>query len=181
MVILAMALSSFAVSRGSDPANATDPRFEAVFRALPTTQGLITVVSFAQRFIELITITIVAANVSAEWSQGTLRNLLVREPGRIRLLAGKMLALVLFVALSATLAAFLRAAVTLPYATSHAVPSAPWTSTAGLAAFAGFWGGELLGLVGVSLLGMLIAVLTRSAASPLPGSAREPVSMRASR
>ena len=36
--------------------------------------------------------TVVAANVAAEWSQGTLRNLLVREPGRLRLLAGKMLA-----------------------------------------------------------------------------------------
>jgi len=42
------------------------------------------------------------------------------------------------------------------------MPVAPWVSSTGSTSLAGFWGGELLGLFGVGLLGMSIAVLTRS-------------------
>ena len=41
-------------------------------------------------------------------------------------------------------------------------PATCWTSTEGLRIFLAFFGNEVLCLVGVSALGMLIAVLTRS-------------------
>src|SRR5260370_40094868 len=129
-------------------------------RALPTQQGLIILLSsHAQTLLIVIAIIIVAANVAAEWSQGTLRNLLVREPGRLRLLAGKMLALLLFVTISAALALLIGADVALAAAQSHGISTTLWTSSDGVGAFFRFFGNVLLGLVGVSLLGMLIAVL----------------------
>jgi ABC-type transport system involved in multi-copper enzyme maturation permease subunit len=162
MAIVTVSLSYFALTSVGAPGAAGDERFASLVEALPTSQGLVAVLSFAQKFINVIAIAMVGANVAAEWSQGTMRNLLVREPGRLRMLAGKMLALLLFVAVSATLALLLDIGVSLYYSNSHAMPVAPWLSSTGLTSLAGFWGGELLGLFGVSLLGMIIAVLTRS-------------------
>jgi ABC-2 type transport system permease protein len=156
MVAVAVGLSYFGLS------HAADPRLEQTAQAVPTTQGLITLVSFPQRFLDTIVIAMVTADVAAEWSQGTLRNLLVREPGRLRLLAGKMLALLLLVAVSASLALFVAAGFVLVAAPAQGMSTAPWISSGGVVAFVGFWARELLGLAGVSLLGMLVAVIVRS-------------------
>jgi ABC-type transport system involved in multi-copper enzyme maturation permease subunit len=156
LVAVAVGLTYFGLS------HFTDPRFEPAARAVPTPLGLVTLVSFPQRFLDTVVIAMVTANLAAEWSQGTLRNLLVREPGRLRLLAGKMLALLLFVAVSASLALLIAAGFVLVAAPAQGVSTAPWLSLSGFGAFAGFWGSELLALAGVSLLGMLVAVATRS-------------------
>jgi ABC-2 type transport system permease protein len=156
MVAVAVGLTYFGLS------HVADPRLEQTARAMPTAQGLVTLVSFPQRFLDTIVIAIVTANLAAEWSQGTLRNLLVREPGRLRLLMGKMLALLLFVAVSASFALLVAAGFVLVAAPSQGLSTAPWISLSGAGAFVGFWGGELLGLAGVSLLGMLVAVMARS-------------------
>src|SRR5258708_32592030 len=42
------------------------------------------------------------------------------------------------------------------------ISTTAWTSSQGMDAFLSFFGNELLCLVGISLLGMLVAVLTRS-------------------
>jgi ABC-2 type transport system permease protein len=65
-----------------------------------TPEGLVSIIGQARSVIIAIALVMVTANLAAEWSQGTLRNLLVREPHRLRWLAGKMLALVLFVLLT---------------------------------------------------------------------------------
>ncbi len=131
-------------------------------RAFPTPLGLITVIGQARSLIIVIALIIVTSNIAAEWSQGTLRNLLVREPGRLRLLAGKMLALVLFVTLSLILTLAISAALILVAAHAQGIATAPWTSSEGIRAFFLLFGNEVLCLVGISLLGMLIAVLARS-------------------
>ena len=82
---------------------ATGREIDPLAHAFPTPLGLITVVGQARSFIIVVALIIVTANLAAEWSQGTWRNLLVREPRRLRLLAGKMLALLLFVLGSMTL------------------------------------------------------------------------------
>jgi len=159
MIAATAALSYFALNEVTSTASKSG----ALARALPTQQGLIILLSsHAQTILIAIAIIVVTANVAAEWSQGTLRNLLVREPGRLRLLAGKMLALLLFVTISAALALLIGAGVALAAAQSHGISTTPWTTSAGVSAFFSFFGNTLLGLVGVSLLGMLIAVLTRS-------------------
>jgi len=50
-------------------------------------------------FLGIITLCIFASNTAQEFSQGTLKNLLVREPNRIKLIVGKILALSSFVSL----------------------------------------------------------------------------------
>jgi ABC-type transport system involved in multi-copper enzyme maturation permease subunit len=141
---------------------ASGPEVDPLAQAFPTSLGLITVVGQARAFIIAVALIIVTANLAAEWSQGTWRNLLVREPRRLRLLAGKMLALMLFVLASMTLTLFLSSALILTVAHAQGVQTAAWTSSAGLSAWLAFFGNEVLCLIGVCLLGMLIAVLTRS-------------------
>jgi ABC-type transport system involved in multi-copper enzyme maturation permease subunit len=141
---------------------ATGKELTPLMQAFPTPQGLITVVGQARSLIIVIALIMVTTNIAAEWSQGTLRNLLVREPNRLRLLAGKMLALVLFVILSAALTLAVSAVLILAAARAQGISTAAWTSSEGLRAFLAFFGNEVLCLVGISLLGMLIAVLTRS-------------------
>src|SRR5437588_815970 len=79
---------------------ATGKEIDPLAHAFPTSLGLITIVGQARSFILAVALIIVTANLAAEWSQGTWRNLLVREPRRLRLLAGKMAALMLFVLVS---------------------------------------------------------------------------------
>jgi ABC-2 type transport system permease protein len=141
---------------------ATGSEITPLIQALPTPQGLITVVGQARSLIIAIALIMVTSNVAAEWSQGTLRNLLVREPNRLRLLSGKMLALLLFVILSLTLTLAVSVALILAIAHTQGIATAAWTSSEGLRAMLAFFGNEVLCLVGVSFLGMLIAVLTRS-------------------
>jgi ABC-2 type transport system permease protein len=137
----------------------------SLIRVLATDQGLTALIGAGFRIVTPIAIILVAANLGAEWSQGTRRNLLVREPGRVRLLAGKMVALLLFVLLSAAVAMVVGAGVALVAAQSHGISTVPWTSSTGVSNYLTFVGNRLLTILGFSLLGMLIAVATRSAAA----------------
>jgi ABC-2 type transport system permease protein len=162
MVVLPAALSYLQANQ----ALSKSPPSRLLAAALPTSQGLITVMGgHVEPLMMAIAVILVTANVAAEWSQGTLRNLLVREPGRLRLLAGKMLALLLLVVITGALALLVGAGATLAAASSNGISTAPWTSADGITTFLTFFGNELLNLVGVSLLGMFIAVLTRSASA----------------
>jgi ABC-2 type transport system permease protein len=141
---------------------ATGSEVTPLRQAFRTPQGLIAMVGQARSFIIAVALIMVTANLAAEWSQGTWRNLLVREPNRLRLLTGKMLALTLFVVSSMTLTLAGSGVVVLALAHAQGAPTAVWTSSAGISASLAFFGNEVLCLAGISLLGMLIAVLTRS-------------------
>lgn len=139
--------------------------FRALDPQLLTAQGLTALLGGASAIVTAIAVIIVAANVGAEWSQGTIRNLLVRQPDRLQLLAGKMLALILFVVLAAILALCIGAGVALVAAHAYAISTTAWTSAQGVNNFFSFLDNRLIGIIGFSLLEMLIAVLTRSAAA----------------
>src|SRR5947207_2093837 len=143
---------------------ATGEELTPLAQAFPTQLGLITVVGQARSFIIVVSLIMVTVNLAAEWSQGTWRNLLVREPRRLPLLAGKMLALLLFVLCSMTLTLVASSVLVLVTAGAQGVQTAAWTSSAGLSAWLAFFSNEVLCLIGICLLGMLIAVLTRGTA-----------------
>jgi ABC-2 type transport system permease protein len=140
----------------------TGQEVDPLAHAFSTPLGLITIVGQARSFIIAVALIMVTANLAAEWSQGTWRNLLVREPRRLRLLSGKMLALLLFVLVSMALTLVGSSVLILATAGAQGVQTAAWTSVSGLSAWLAFFGNEVLCLIGVCLLGMLIAVLTRS-------------------
>ena len=63
---------------------------------LATADGLASILASAATFIGVVALSVFAMSIASEYSQGTLRNLLVRQPRRVGLLAGKLLALASF-------------------------------------------------------------------------------------
>jgi len=141
---------------------ATGSEMSGLIAAFATPEGLVAVIGQARSVIFAIALIQVSANLAAEWGQGTLRNVLVREPHRLRWLTGKMIALVLFVLLSMLLTFVISGSVILGLAQGQGLDTAAWTSGQGRRISMEFLGNETIALIGVGALGTLIAVLTRS-------------------
>lgn len=115
-------------------------------------------------FVGAVVLSIFAFAVASEFSEATLRNLLVREPRRLRLMAGKLVALATF-----DLAAILAAAlVSLAAATLAAhlagVDSSTWFTGTGVGETAKGVGELFVSSLGWGLLGALLGLLLRSPA-----------------
>jgi len=141
---------------------ATGSEMSGLIAAFQTPQGLVAIIGQARSVILAIALIQVSANLAAEWSQGTVRNLLVSEPHRLRWLTGKMLAVVLFVLLSMLLTLVISGGFILLLAQGQGIDTAAWTSGQGRRIFLEFLGNETIALIGVGALGTLIAILTRS-------------------
>jgi ABC-type transport system involved in multi-copper enzyme maturation permease subunit len=126
--------------------------------------GLVHGIVDASALIGIISLALFAGATASEYSQGTLRNLLVRQPGRIRLLTGKFLALALF-ALIGILLAFV-AAIVIAYAVGpgKGVATSAWTSSTGVNDTLQALLHVYLMAVGYGVLGMALAVVLRSPA-----------------
>lgn len=129
--------------------------------------GLIHGVNRAAVLLGIVAFGIAASQIAGEYSLGTLRQLLVRQPRRAVLLAGKFLAVVafmlgavIFASLVATVAAFVMA---------HArhVPTAAWTSSAGIVDLTRALGDLLLATVGFTVFGLVIGLLFRSSVTAI--------------
>ncbi len=158
---LAMAASLFAILLFAQ-APATGGGDLPSLTQLAQPNGLIHGVNRAAVLLGVVAFGIAATQIASEYTLGTLRQLLVRQPRRPILLAGKFLAVVtfmlgavLFSSLVATLAAFVMA---------HArhVPTAAWTSSAGIVDLTRALGDLLLATVGFTILGLVIGLLFRS-------------------
>src|SRR5438445_12425637 len=143
-IMLAVSASFAYLTFHQITSGATGREIDPLAHAFPTSLGLIAVVGQARSFIIVVALIMVTANLAAEWSQGTWRNLLVREPRRLRLLTGKLLALMLVVLLSMTLTLAASSALILAAAHGLGVQTTAWTSSAGLHALLAFFGNEVL-------------------------------------
>jgi ABC-2 type transport system permease protein len=124
--------------------------------------GLIHGVNRAAVLLGIVAFGIAATQIASEYSLGTLRQLLVRQPRRPILLAGKFLAVVtfmlgavLFSSIVATVAAFVMAHV-------RHVPTSAWTSSVGISDLTRALGDLLLATVGFTTLGLFVGLLFRS-------------------
>ena len=86
----------------------------------------------AATFLGVVALAISAISAASEYSKGTIRALLVRQPRRVTLLAGTIAGVLAFLALAVLLAAVLSFAVALLIAPGQGIDPAAWTSTDGL-------------------------------------------------
>jgi ABC-type transport system involved in multi-copper enzyme maturation permease subunit len=117
-----------------------------------------TAASFAGTFLFVVFVGVVAA----EFSRGTIRTMLLRQPRRVRLLAGKLAGMLSFaaIALAATEAMTWVAARVL--APGQGVATHAWVSWDGLSAALTDFGAVMLWITGYAVFGMFLAVLLRS-------------------
>ena len=125
--------------------------------------GLVIGVARAAMLLGVVAFGIAASQVASEYSLGTLRQLLVRQPRRAVLLAGKMLGVITFLVLALCFAAVVALIVAVVAAHSRGVPTSAWFTGTGLRDLFRELGDLALATIGYSVLGMALGQFVRSA------------------
>jgi len=112
----------------------------------------------------IVALALFASSMAAEFNKGTIRMLFVAEPNRIKVLAGKLAALALFVAAGVAAAMTASIGIGALLAPNAGVDTSNWWTNEGLTAI-GLAYANIAGAVLVpGLIGAAIAILTRSSA-----------------
>jgi ABC-2 type transport system permease protein len=114
--------------------------------------------SFAGTFLFVVFVGAVAI----EFSRGTFRTMLLHQPRRLRLLAGKMAGLLVFAAAVLAAAELLTWLAARLIAPTQDVATGTWISAAALGDGLADYASVLFWVSGYALLGMTVAVLVRS-------------------
>ena len=131
---------------------------ESLANAGGGTEVFTTAVSFVGTFVFVVFVGAVAV----EFSRGTFRTMLLRQPGRIRLLAGKTAALLLFSAATLAAVEVLVWVAARALAPSHGVSTAAWTTAAAAGEALAGYGSALFWVSGYAVLGTALGVVARS-------------------
>lgn len=128
--------------------------------ALPN--GLIHGLDFALILLGIVAFGLAAAQMASAYSLGTLRQLLVRQPRRTKLLAGKYLAVIAFIVSAIVVAAVLTGVVDVVLAHLRHVPVGAWFTATGIGDLTRALGDLLLAAAGFATLGMAVGLLLQS-------------------
>ncbi len=118
----------------------------------------------ASSFLGIIALALFASAIAAEFSTGTVRALLVTDPRRRSLLAGKIAGLTVFLAVALTLAAVAGGLVATLISGSQGINSDAWATTDGLGEGVAIWANLVAATTVWGLFGALLAMVSRSAA-----------------
>ena len=134
----------------------------ATVESLGQAGGATEAFSIGVSFVGILVLVLFIANFAGEFSQGTFRTLLMRQPRRIGLLAGKLGALLAFAAVGLALAEILTVAASAAIAPSQDVSTASWLGIDGLGEAAVDYAKALFGIAAWASLGMALAIFVRS-------------------
>jgi hypothetical protein len=168
LIVTALTTAVFAVGSAAIVVAAAEPAGERVSGRGVTVATLseagggsevfATAVSFAGSFLFVVFIGAVAV----EFSRGTFRTMLLHQPRRIRLLAGKLAALLAFAAAVLAAAEVLTWVAARLLAPSQDVATGQWISADALGQGVADYGSVLFWVSGYALLGTTLAILVRS-------------------
>jgi ABC-type transport system involved in multi-copper enzyme maturation permease subunit len=128
---------------------------------LEAPSGVMAGLSAASNLFGIVTLSLWAMFTAQDYSSGLIRLLVAGEPRRWRLLAGKVMALVGVTAVATTVAAVANA-MAAPMVGTSGISTSAW-GTDVVAVVGEAWVNLYLSLVVWGVLGLVIAVLTRSA------------------
>jgi ABC-2 type transport system permease protein len=127
------------------------------------TEVFTTGVSFAGTFLFVLFVGVVAV----EFSRGTFRTMLMHQPRRLRLLAGKLTALLAFAAAVLAVTEVLTWIAARLLAPTQDVATGRWLNADSLGQAVADYGSVLFWVSGYALLGTMLAVLVRSVPAAL--------------
>lgn len=156
LTILSAGITTIVFLKGKDNAE-TLSKFDGAFFTF-STMGL---------FLSLIALSVFASQSANEYSYGTLRNLLVRQPSRLKLLAGKFIAMVLFTSILITFVASFNILLSFAESGLANVNTHLWFSTKALYSFASTYGNMLFATIGYGIFGMSLGLLLKSPMSAI--------------
>jgi ABC-type transport system involved in multi-copper enzyme maturation permease subunit len=110
----------------------------------------------------VIALCVFAAQTAIEYTNGTLRNLLVREPRRLLLLAGKYIAMISFALITVFFSAVVSIAISVSLAGTKGVSTDLWFTSSAISLFGSTFGNVFLSVISYGTVGMTLGLLLRS-------------------
>ena len=166
MALFAMLVNTIMVTfvsgGGSLPPGAPGVAFPSLAE-MESPSGLVAGLAAASNMFGIVTLSLWAVVTAGDYSSGLVRLLVAAEPRRWPLLAGKVVALVIITAAATTVAAVVNVFAVMPVALAAGITTAAW-GTDLLSVVTSAWTNLFLALCVWGVLGLVIAVLTRSAA-----------------
>lgn len=129
--------------------------------------GLIYGFKIVSFFLGITALCVFASQTAQEYSLGTLRNLLVRQPSRMKLLSGKYLAMVIFAIALVMIDAIVAIGISYSLAPHAKVTTSAWFTTAALALLGKTFINVLLATIAFGTFGMVLGLLFRSPISSI--------------
>jgi ABC-2 type transport system permease protein len=150
------------LSAESGPAVLGTRGFAATLESLAEPSGASKAFADGAGFLGIIMLAIFISNVGFEFARGTFGASLMRQPSRIRLLTGKVAALLVFLAGSLALAEALGFALGLALAPLRGVSTSAWFSASAIGDAGRAYGTALMVAGAWAVFGTAIATFTRS-------------------
>ncbi len=166
MALFAMMINTimvtFVTGGGSLPPGAPGVAFPTLAE-MEAASGLMSGLGAAATMFGVVTLSFWAVATASDYSSGLIRLLIAAEPRRWRLLVGKVGALLIVTAAATTVAVIVNILAVIPAAGAAGISTAAW-GTHLTEVVGGAWLNLFLSLCVWGVLGLVIAVLTRSAA-----------------
>jgi len=134
---------------------------------LSSALGLVYGFKIVSFFLGITALCVFASQTAQEYTYGTLRNLLVRQPARMKILGGKYISMTLFAVLMSLLSLISSIAMSYIFASHAHVSTTSWTTSAGLTILGSAFGNVLLSVMGFGTVGMILGLLFRSPISAI--------------
>jgi len=118
-------------------------------------------------FLGIIALCVFAAQTAQEYTYGTLRNLLVRQPGRMKILIGKLISMMIFALIMISIAAIVSVAISYILAPGAKVNTDLWLTSAGYRAIFTTFVNVTVSVTAFGIVGMVLGLLLRSPISAI--------------
>lgn len=118
-------------------------------------------------FLGLVALCVFASQTAQEYTYGTLRNLLVRQPKRITLLFGKFLAMTFFTLISVILSAIVSIALAYALSGKAKIVTTAWSTSDARVGVIHTFVNVLISVVAYGTIGMILGLLLRSPISAI--------------
>jgi ABC-type transport system involved in multi-copper enzyme maturation permease subunit len=147
--------------RSRDPENTFTPEM------FQTTSGALLTLAETTYFIGTIAYSVFAAQTSQEYTYGTIRNLLLRQPGRLKLLLGKLIAMMIFALIMVGIGALIAIGLSVVFAPLYDIDTTLWFGVEGRKEIVNTLFNVSISIFGFGILGMIMGILLRSATTTL--------------
>lgn len=129
--------------------------------------GLTIGFSNAAGLLGIVALCVFAAQTAQEYTYGTLRNLLVRQPRRMQLLIGKYVSMAAFAVVMVISAAVISMTVAFGLSGKANVETQAWVTSTALHEVVKTFGNVLLSVIAFGTVGMILGLLLRSPISSI--------------
>ena len=134
---------------------------------LSRADGLVYGFKIVSFFLGITALCVFASQTAQEYSLGTLRNLLVRQPARMKILAGKYCAMSIFAIALVLIDAIVAIGISYALAPHAKVTTTAWFTVSGLSLLGTTFINVLLSTIAYGTFGMILGLLFRSPISAI--------------